>query len=434
MVELHELKEDNGMSRKKRLVRVAQRFSLLFVSGIVALFAAELILAAAGFPSDILLRIGHPPNMDERRKNLDFEYVFRTNSQGLREREIPLTNTSGAIRVFISGDSFTEGIGVPDKERFTRILEQMLSRTERSVTCINGGLSGTGPWQYGSLFLHVGLKYSPEVLFVCLYPNDVANTPYNSDTARLDHFLIYKPNESVKRLVYYLLPRIYTLLKRVQSDRDFRKRTQTRDFLATIAAEARTRGISEEKIQAWQSSIPQELWQAVNRGEMDGYLLSYGLLYPEYWTDSLDISRPIAQQKYENMTTILSDLTQRARDHGVKVGLIYCPCRYQYEHSSHDDTDPMKIGGTCIRYDWLHGKAELQGRIEAWAATNAVPFLDLTPVFRAAAEHGQKTNWKIDGHWNPVGHELAAKAIADWAQDCNILDKETNKADVGDGQ
>jgi hypothetical protein len=94
----------------------------------------------------------------------------------------------------------------------------------------------------------------------------------------------------------------------------------------------------------------------------------------------------------------------------------------------------MKIGGTSIRYDWLHVKAELQVRLEAWAANNAVPFLDLTPIFRAASEQGHKLNWKLDGHWNPAGHELAAKAIADWVQDCNILDKETTRVDIDDGQ
>lgn len=428
------MKLDNGISSKKRLIRVAQRFSLLFASGIVALFAAELILAAAGFPTDVPLRVGHSPNMDERIKNLDFEYVFRTNSQGLREREIPLTNTSGAIRVFMSGDSFTEGVGVPDDKRFTRILEQMLNRTGRSVTCINGGLNGTGPLEYGRVFLHVGLKYSPEVLFICLYPNDVANTPYRSDKASLDYFLTYKTDEFVKRLVYRLLPRIYTRLRQIKQDRDYRKRTETTDFMATITEEARARGISKDKIQVWQSSIPREFWQAVNRGEMGGHLLSHGLLYPEYWTDSLDISGPRAQQKYENMTAILSDLTQRARDLEVKVGLIYFPCPYQYDHSFHEDTNPMKMSGTSIRYDWLHGKAELQVRLEAWAAANTVPFLDLTPVFRVAAEHGQQLNYKLDGHWNPAGHELAAKAIADWAQDCKILDRETTKVDIGDGQ
>jgi hypothetical protein len=159
---------------------------------------------------------------------------------------------------------------------------------------------------------------------------------------------------------------------------------------------------------------------------MNGAILSHGLLYPDYWTHSLDISHPKAQHRYENMATILADLVRLARDREVKVGIIYIPCRLQYDRSSHDDSNPSKIAGIQMRNEWLHSKSELQRRLEAWAATNALPFLDLTPVFRAAAERGLRTSWKIDGHWNPIGHELAAKAMAEWVQDCNILDKRPN--------
>ena len=41
--------------------------------------------------------------------------------------------------------------------------------------------------------------------------------------------------------------------------------------------------------------------------------------------------------------------------------------------------------------------------------------LDLTPVFRGAAEGGGPLFYRLDGaHWRPRAHGIAAEAIADW--------------------
>ena len=43
-----------------------------------------------------------------------------------------------------------------------------------------------------------------------------------------------------------------------------------------------------------------------------------------------------------------------------------------------------------------------------------LPFLDLTPMLREANHDGLKVTYTIDGHWNPLGHRLAADAISEW--------------------
>jgi hypothetical protein len=43
-----------------------------------------------------------------------------------------------------------------------------------------------------------------------------------------------------------------------------------------------------------------------------------------------------------------------------------------------------------------------------------IPYLDLLPVFRAAAAQPgtPSLHFRHDGHWTPIGHQLAARAIA----------------------
>ena len=93
-----------------------------------------------GFPSEPEPQYAHPPNLRETRRNLEFEYDFETNSQGLRYREIPLEKPEGTYRVLLAGDSFTEGTGVEMEETFSTALErQAEEEEERRIDFINAG-------------------------------------------------------------------------------------------------------------------------------------------------------------------------------------------------------------------------------------------------------------------------------------------------------
>lgn len=364
-------------------------------------------------------RISHPPNMEEVRKNIEFRYVFRTNSRGLRYREVPLEVTQGSYRVFVSGDSFAEGECVDEGKRFTDLLECFYSRSERTVLFINGGLAGTGPLEYGRLFLRVGMEYKPDALLICIYANDLANTPEEITRNELDTAI---PSRSgIKKLVYFLWPRVYTLLKRFKLQREYRKKTRTSDFVSLVSREAKKLRISKERIEIWKASLPQELVEAVNRGEFNGSFLSPGLLYPEYWSDSIDISSDRAEKKLRNMTTILSEIVLRAKQLRVNTAIVFIPSYFQYDPQSHNAKNPWITSGTYVRKQWLSEVTEIQKRLEDWSKDQKVPFLDLTPSFREAIQSGKKTNWVLDEHLTPLGHEVAALAIASWLSDQQVF-------------
>jgi hypothetical protein len=54
-----------------------------------------------------------------------------------------------------------------------------------------------------------------------------------------------------------------------------------------------------------------------------------------------------------------------------------------------------------------------------FATAHQVDFLDLTPAFAEAAAAGAQLYYSFDTHWNQLGHDLAAQAIAEYAGNLN---------------
>jgi lysophospholipase L1-like esterase len=320
--------------------------------------------------------------------------------------------------VFVSGDSFTEGPGVQDGERFTDLLEGMFHSSDTSVSFINGGLSGTGPLKYGKLFLEVGVKYNPDALLICVFVNDIANTPENLSTKP---FIAQTARPGLKEVAHALWPRLYSQLEFFYSQHEYRNQTKTSDFITTISKKARKRNIPQSQIKQWKESLPQELVNATNKGQFSGAILSKGLLYPEYWSDSIDISSKRAQNKWKSMTMILSEILNFAKKSEIETAVILIPSPFQYDPKLHSQTNPWIITGSEIRAEWLIEETEIQSRMRLWALSENVSFLDLTPAFREAAKSHRNLNYELDGHWNPWGHQVAANAIGSWLTERQIF-------------
>lgn len=217
-----------------------------------------------------------------------------------------------------------------------------------------------------------------------------------------------------RRILHRLWPRINTQVELLQSDAEQSKRTQTDDFLGSIAAVARARGVNEGAIQEWILSVPSELEAAVNEGRFNGSVLSQGLLNPSYWTDSLDINTPSAKRRWTTVCRILSELVHRCRHSGVEVAIVLLPTQFQYDPESHTDQNPWVVTGCHIRREWLIQETEIQKQLAEWATSGGVPILDLTETFRDAARNSVRLHWSFDGHWNAFGQQTAARAIDLW--------------------
>jgi lysophospholipase L1-like esterase len=410
----------NFMNRKMQMiVNICLMSSVFFVSTLVM----DRLLSLLGYPSDYVSPVAHPPNYTEVREFLDYSYTFQTNSQGLRNREIPLEKPKGTYRIFVVGDSFTEGIGMENNATIPALLEARISSMGQQVNFINGGLAGTGPYEYARLLFSLGLKYQSNAALIFFFANDLNGINPDASTEELFENLDSFPKRTgVKKLLHFLYPRTYTILRSIKAQRDYNLRTTTSDFIATISEEAKSKGISETEIKAWQTRIPQNLVEAVEDNKYYGAALAYGLLYPQYYTDALDIASTEAELKWQKLDWLLSEIVSRSGKLGLEVAIVYLPDRLQYDPSRHNSQDVWRQAGVKVRSQWLNSESEVQIRLKYWADTHQVPFFDLTSTFRRAIIQNKKPlTWNYDHHWTAEGNRVAAEAIAEWIKTKHIF-------------
>ena len=392
---------------------------LVITAIIFSLFIGDWTLGIFNFPSEPPQRISHPKNIELVRKNIEFEFLFKTNDQGLRYRTIPPEKTANQYRIFVSGDSYTEGFAVDAEHRFTDLLEDKFSSSSQSILFINGGLGGTGPLEYGRLFLNIGLKYNPDALLICLFPNDLSDT--REKLAQNPFTEAPKMRFGIRKITYKFWPHIYTLIKRFHIQRLYLRKTRTKEFIEMVVKRAEKRNIPRQRINAWRASLPQELVEAVNQDQFMGYILSGGLLSPKRWIDTFDIASDSAGKKWRNMTLILSKIVARARQNEIETALVFIPGPLLYDPRQYSAKNPMIVTGTEIHRRWLTEDTEIQKRLRLWANEKAIPYLDLTPTFRKAVQVNDNLNFVLDGHWNNPGHQVAAGAIASWLSDQKVF-------------
>jgi len=408
------------MKKSKSKIKIIFFNCILVIAAVIfSIFLCDWSLGLFNFPSEPPQRISHPKNIELVRKNIEFEHLFKTNDQGLRYRTVPMEKPAGQYRIFVSGDSYTEGYAVEAEHRFTDLLEDKFSSSSENILFINGGLGGTGPLEYGRLFLNIGLNYKPDALLICLFPNDLSDTPLklSQDPFNTGPFMRF----GFKKIAYSFWPHIYTLAKRFHIQRLYLRKTQTKDFIQTITRQAEKRNISPQRIKAWQASLPQDLVEAVNQDQFMGFILSKGLLSPKRWIDTFDIANDSAGKKWQNMTLILSKILAQAEQSKIETAMVFIPSPLLYDPRQYSEKNPRIVTGTEIHQRWLSEDTEIQKRLRRWAAEKGLPYLDLTPTFRKAVQANSNLNFVLDGHWNDPGHLVAAEAIASWLSDQKVF-------------
>lgn len=411
--------------RKKDVLTVKHHvfclITFLLLFGFTVL--CDMALGVAGFPSDAQRQFAYPPNDKNIKKSIgEYEYEFVTNSQGLRYKEIPLEKTNpGEKRIFVIGDSYTEGWGVKQNERFSSLLEERYRSAGQDVYFINGGLDGSGPVPQMRLLFNVGVKYNPDAVLICVFPNDVYDTT-ESKNFKPELVPTQKKMTGFSRLAHQIYPRMHTITIQYKRYKELTHRTVSTDLIGKISEEARLRGISEEEIGAWKKRVPKRFLDAANKGQFNGSLLAAGLLRRDSWTVSLDIDSPLAKEKMANMMTTLDFTVNKCRDMGIDVRMVLIPCPFMFNRTFHSEDNIWSKVGVVIKEKWLSETTNLQKELDQWTSSKSIPFLDLTDTFRKKQPAGKNyLNYEFDGHWNAMGHKVAAEAIWKWLEETNYL-------------
>ncbi len=97
------------------------------------------------------------------------------NSQGRRDREVPLKKPAGTYRIAILGDSVAFGERVEAKDDFATQVEWTLNARSPSLRyqVLNFSVPGYGTWQELSILQEKALAYEPELVVLTFVMNDI---------------------------------------------------------------------------------------------------------------------------------------------------------------------------------------------------------------------------------------------------------------------
>src|SRR5438552_1890478 len=104
----------------------------------------------------------------------EFDYIFHTNSRGLRSPEIQYERNSKP-RILCLGDSFTFGIGASDDRSWPAMVAQQFASEGTPVEVVNGGVMGWGLAEYLIWLEREGRRYNPDLIVVGVHAGDWEN-------------------------------------------------------------------------------------------------------------------------------------------------------------------------------------------------------------------------------------------------------------------
>lgn len=105
----------------------------------------------------------HQPNSTYPIRKNCFETTYQFNTLGFRD-ENPKKNSS-ETRVLLLGDSFTEGLGVDEDQRFGDILEK-----KTGIAHLNFGMADKGTTQAAVIYDSIASKYDHQAVIFSVFP------------------------------------------------------------------------------------------------------------------------------------------------------------------------------------------------------------------------------------------------------------------------
>ena len=336
----------------------------------------------------------------------EYTVEVATNGHGLRDRDRSY-DARGSYRILALGDSFVEAHGVPFESSVTQGLEKSLSRAGCPVEVLNGGTQGYSTDQEYLFYLEQGARYSPQVVVLFFYYNDIV---YN---ARSMYFGMSKPRLTIRE---------GRLVRPTESVAPARSRAVLADG-----------GETEEEVDKpflESSLLFVTIRNRLRRGAPRAYnaLSSLGLWPPisvrapfiEIKVYRRDKVIPEIEEGWEMTGRLLESLARETEARGAAFLVAYVPARMEV-HDADWELTRFKFGMDDERWD----RRRVLSRLEEIGRAARFPVLDLTPALRKA-DRGMLGGpyYAGDLHWNARGHAVAAAEVegflrrASWLPPC----------------
>ncbi len=348
---------------------------------------------------DPLLGWRNRPGAAVRYSRRDYQTSVTINSLGFRDVEHPRGRPRGITRVLALGDSFIEAYTVELEESMTRRAEFLGRSQGCPVEVMNAGVHGYSTDQEALWYVHAAEPLAANVVLVFAYYNDVLNN------VRGNYWGSPKPLTRVidGRIVPVNLPLPNPATTGPAGIRSRVAPVVTGSALGQAVMERIVTGAP--RFHAWlaragvvgaieSEDIPDELRAYKTRGQLEEFALAW-----------------------ENTGAILGVLGEVIRARQAVPVLVHIPSRFEVSERDCDLTiqryalDPKVWDRTLVR-----------SRLREIASAQKWAFLDLAaPIGEATGALKGETYLPYDGHWNPRGQDVVARAVISFLKERGLL-------------
>lgn len=341
--------------------------------------------------TDPVLGWRNRPGTRVRYSRRDYQTSVAINALGFRDVEHLRTKTPGTTRVLAIGDSFIEAYTVEIEESVTRRAEAIGRAQGCPVEVVNAGVHGYSTDQEALWYQREGEALGADVVLVFAYYNDVLNN------IRINYWGSPKP--VTKIVAGEIVPTNLPLPEPSRTVESLGVRERPRPTFRGSAA--------------WQM-LAERIVAGAPR--VHRWLSLAGVLEPivaEPIPDELRAYKargPLAEfnDAWESTRALFAALGDRIVARGARPVLVYIPARFEISDRDWELT-VKRYGIDPSAWD----RSQVRARFREITAPSGWEFLDLTEPLQAASTAWSPTYLPYDGHWNPHGHDVAARAVVD---------------------
>jgi len=327
------------------------------------------------------------------------------NSDGLRDREHPITKPANTLRIAIIGDSFAEALQVPVELAFWSVMERELAgcgpATEK-LEVLNFGVSGYGTAQELITLREDVWKYSPDIIILAFTTgNDVTD---NSRVLRKTNEVPYFIHHNDRLILddSFRENLTFRLRRSVLGPLGTWFRDHFRLIQAILEASRSIRlglGSLRSPTQPKKTTVPAK----PENLELSSELGLDNMIYVEpkqpEWIEAWKVTEELVETMHREVVA-----------HGAKFLVVTLSNGPQVAPLSETRTNFMqRFGVTDLFYP--------DNRIKALGTRDNFEVLTLAPELQRYASknnvilHGFEQNLG-SGHWNAAGHQLGGDLLA----------------------
>jgi lysophospholipase L1-like esterase len=329
-------------------------------------------------------------------------FPFSTDAEGFRNRVI-----RDRVGIAALGDSFTDAMTVPAEASWPARLEQRLG-----IAVQNYGTAGFGPQQELLVLRDFVVRHRPaRVVLAYFAGNDLF------DAERFDRFM---HDQATPQTLGWPIKDVYSradtwyVTSALTASAGWLARRQ-QPFVVSAAAG----GQHEQTVRA-NTPFDRGLFSLT----VGGKLLQWAFMPPYLNTLNFSERELRARSGWRLTQTAILAMQQTSRDAGAEFAVMFLPFKSQvYWPLLEQRLTPAELhraltfyledNGRPIDVDAMRRNRLAQNTMmRELCASAGIPFLDTTPVLQRRVEAGDNVYFPDDSHFNELGQDIVAEALA----------------------